>query len=102
MPNVAKLLLFPKPAPAPIETVEHTITLSFGAETYAMTIHAKIQRVPTQPRDRPSPDFERARELEFCELLPAPEGGDPNVTLTRGPSLCSPGAELSCLCPLAE
>ena len=42
MANVAKLLLFPKPKPALIDTVEQTITLSFGAEKYAMTIQAKI------------------------------------------------------------
>ena len=69
MPNVAKLLLFPKPAP--IDTGEQSITLSIGKERYAMTIpppasspgnaprwlvrrlisakHTKIERVTAQP-----------------------------------------------------
>jgi hypothetical protein len=72
MPNVAKLLFFPKPAP--IHTVKQTIALSFGAETYAMTIHAQIQRVTAQPIDRLSLDFQRGRELESRKVVPAAPG----------------------------
>lgn len=57
MPNMAKLLLFPKPAPVPIETIEQTITISFGGDTYAMTISAKIARVAAPPMDIPPSDF---------------------------------------------
>jgi hypothetical protein len=63
MPNVAKLLLFPKPLPAPIQTVEQNITLTIGKERYAMTIHTKIERVTAQPVDRPSPDFQHSPEI---------------------------------------
>jgi hypothetical protein len=62
MPNVAKLLLFQKPLPAPIHTVEQHITLTIGKERYAMTIHSKIERVTAQPVDRPSPAFPRSPE----------------------------------------
>ena len=98
MANVAKLLLFPKPKPALIDTVEQTITLSFGVEKYALTIQAKIERSTAQPMDRLSPDFQRDRELEFRKLVPAPQGGDPDAERTCGPSPRTPGAELSCLC----
>ena len=70
MPNVAKLLLFPKPAP--LDTFEHTITLCFGADTYAMTIHAEIERVTALPMDIPPPDFECGRELGPVATVGAP------------------------------
>ncbi len=89
---------FPKPASAPIDTLEHTITISCGAETYAMTIRAKIERVTHPPMYIPSAQFQRGRGLEYCQLGPAPEGDDSDLSLTRGPSLCTSGAELSCLC----
>jgi hypothetical protein len=62
MPNVAKLLLFQKPLPAPVHTAEQNITLTIGKERYAITIHTKIERVTAQPVDRPSPDFQRSPE----------------------------------------
>jgi hypothetical protein len=71
MPNVAKLLLFPKPAPPQIHRVEHAITLSIGSERYAMTIQAKIERVTTRPIYNP---------------VPAPQGGDPDADRTSGPA----------------
>ena len=57
MPNVAKLLLFQKPLPAPVHTAKQNITLTIGKERYAMTIHTKIERVTAQPMGRPPPDF---------------------------------------------
>lgn len=86
MPNVAKLLLFPKPAPPQIHRVEHAITLSIGSERYAMTIQAKIERVTTRPMDKPSPEFQHGRELEFYKPVPAPQGGDPDADRTSGPA----------------
>jgi hypothetical protein len=62
MPNVAKILLFQKPLPAPIHTAEQRITLTIGKERYAMTIHTKIERVTRQPVDRPSPGFQFSLE----------------------------------------
>jgi hypothetical protein len=84
MPNVAKLLLFPKPAPPQIHRVEHAITLSIGSERYAITIQAKIERVTTRPMDKSSPEFQHGRELEFYK--PAPQGGDPDADRTSGPA----------------
>jgi hypothetical protein len=98
MPNMAKLLLFPKPVPAPIHTVKQTITLSCGAETYTMTIHAQVQRVTAQPTDRSSPDFQHGRELESGKLAPAAQGGDPDTDRTSGLSPGTDVAELSCMC----
>jgi hypothetical protein len=98
MPNMAILLFFPKPVPAPIHTVKQTITLSCGAVSYAMTIHAQIQRVTAQPMDRSSPDFQHVRELESGKLVPAAPGGDPDADRTSGLSPGTDVAELSCLC----
>jgi hypothetical protein len=86
MPNVAKLLLFPKPASPQIHCVEHAITLSIGSERYAITIQAKIERVTTRPMDKPSPEFQHGRELEFYKPVPAPQGGDPDADRTSGPA----------------
>ena len=58
MPNVAKILLFQKPLPAPIHTAEQNITFTIGKERYTMTIHAKIERITAPPVDRPSPGFQ--------------------------------------------
>jgi hypothetical protein len=93
MPNVPKLLLFPKPSPATIHIVRQNITFRIGKETYAMTIHTKIERATAQPVDTPSPDFQRDRESEFRKLECAPPDSDPDADPTRGPSLCAPGGE---------
>ena len=95
MSDVAKLLFFPKPAPAPIYTVERIITLSIGSERYAMTMQTKIERVTAQPMGKPSLDFQRDRELESRKLAPAQQRGDPDAERTAGPEPRTPGAELS-------
>jgi len=77
MPNVAKLLLFPKPSPTPIHIVRQSITLTIGKERYMMTIHTKIEGVTSQPVDRPSPDSQGDPELESRKLESASQDGDP-------------------------
>src|ERR1035441_7965240 len=62
MPNVfvAKLLLFPKPPP--IEIIEHTITVSCGGETYALTISGRIERVTATKGQHSDPGAHRQGE----------------------------------------
>jgi len=86
MPNVAKILLFQKPLPVPIHSVEQNITLTIGKERYAMTIHTKIERVTRQPVDRPSPDFERSPETiqNTTSTVPTVDAHAPDVARRAG------------------
>jgi hypothetical protein len=66
-----KLLQFPKPPP--LDTLEHTITISIGSDRYTMKIHAEIERF-TGPD--PSPPDSQCPKLQFPKLVPGREGGD--------------------------
>ena len=66
-----KLLQFPKPPP--LDTLEHTITVSIGSDRYTMKIHAEIERF-TGPD--PSPPDSQCPKLQFPKLVPGREGGD--------------------------
>jgi hypothetical protein len=66
-----KLLQFPKPPP--LDTLEHTITISIGSDRYTMKIHAEIERF-TGPD--PSPPDSQCPKLQFPKLVPGREGGE--------------------------
>jgi hypothetical protein len=66
-----KLLQFPKPPP--LHTLEHTISISIGADRYTMKIHAEIEHF-TGPD--PSTTDSQCAKLQFPKLVPGREGGD--------------------------
>jgi hypothetical protein len=85
--TVTKLLQFPKPPP--LDTIEHTITVSIGSDRFAIKIHAEIERYARQD---PSPPGSQCRTLEFRKLAPEREGVDRGGDRSTGPA-DGPGAE---------